>query len=68
MEENLNLDYHRARLIIKSLNTSKTIKEAAEKCGLTKRTFHTWRKNYNIKKVKNGKYERELLYWQVSIQ
>lgn len=59
MNEILNLDYHRARLIIKSLNTSKTIKEAAEKCGLTPRTLHTWRKNYNIRKNKEGMYERK---------
>lgn len=59
MNEILNLDYHRARLIIKSLNTSKTIKEAAGKCGLTPRTLHTWRKNYNILKNKEGMYERK---------
>lgn len=59
MNEILNLDYHRSRLIIKSLNTSKTIKEAAQKCGLTTRTFHTWRKNYSIRKNKEGIYERK---------
>lgn len=59
MNEILNLDYHRARLIIKSLNTSNTLKEAAEKCGLTPRTLLTWRKNYNIRKNKEGIYERK---------
>lgn len=57
MEETLNMDYHRSRLIMKSLNTSKTIKEAAQKCGLTMRTLYTWRKNYNIHKNKEGIYE-----------
>ena len=61
MEEILNMDYHRSRLIIKSLNTSKTIKEAAQKCGLTPKTLHTWRKNYNICKNKEGKYERKAI-------
>lgn len=65
MNEILNLDYHRARLIIKSLNTSKTLKEAAEKCGLTPRTLLTWRKNYNIRKNKEGMYERSTNNWQV---
>lgn len=58
-EEILNLDYHRSRLIIKSLNTSKTIKQAAEKCGISCKSLHTWRKNYSIVRNKEGKYERK---------
>jgi transposase-like protein len=68
MNEILNMDYHRCRLILKSLNSSKTIKEAADKCGLNKRTMHTWRKNYNIIKNKDGVYERKNISWKVSIE
>lgn len=67
MEEILNVDYHRARLMLISLNTSKTIKEASKKCGITVRTMHLWKKNYNIKKTKDGKYERILNHWLVKV-
>jgi len=67
MEEILNVDYHRCRLMLKSLNTSKTIKEAAQKCGLSKRTMQTWRKNYNIVKNKDGVYQRKNIVWNISI-
>lgn len=67
MEEILNVDYHRCRLMLKSLNTSKTIKEAAQKCGLSKRTMQTWRKNYNIVKNKDGIYQRKNIVWNISI-
>jgi transposase-like protein len=68
MEEILNLDYHRCRLILKSLNSSKTIKEAAVKCGLSKNTLFIWRKNYSIVKNKDGVYERKNIRWNVSIE
>jgi hypothetical protein len=68
VEEILNLDYHRCRLILKSLNSSKTIKDATDKCGLSKRTMHTWRKNYSIVKNKYGVYERNNIRWNVSIE
>jgi hypothetical protein len=67
MDEILNVDYHRCRLMLKSLNTSKTIKEAADKCGLSKRTMQTWRKNYNIVKNKDGVYQRKNIVWNISI-
>ncbi len=67
MEEILNLDYNRCRLILKSLNTSKTINEAAIKCGLSKRTMITWKKNYNIVKNKDGVYRRKNIAWNISI-
>ncbi len=67
MEEVLNMDYHRCRLILKSLNSSKTIKEAAQKCGLSKRTMQTWRKNYDIIKNKNGSYQRKSMVWNITI-
>jgi hypothetical protein len=68
MEEILNLDYHRCRLMLKSLNSSKTIKEATVKCGLNKTTMQNWRKNYSIIKNKDGVYERKNITWKVSIE
>lgn len=68
MTETLNIDYHRCKLILKSLNCSKTIRQASSKCGITTRTMYTWMKNYDIVKNKDNKYERKNLMWQVSIQ
>lgn len=56
MDEILNVDFHRRRLLLKSLNISKTHEEAAKRCGITKRTLFIWKRNYNIKKSKGGKY------------
>jgi hypothetical protein len=56
MDEILNVDYHRRRLLTISLNVSKTHEEAAKKCGITKRTLFIWKRNYNIRKNKEGKY------------
>lgn len=67
MEEILNVDYHRARLMLISLNTSKTIKEASEKCGITVRTMHLWKRNYGIRKIGKGKYERMVNPWMVNV-
>ena len=49
-DEILNIMYHRVRLMIKSLNLSKTMKEAATRCGIPKRTFYGYMKDYNIEK------------------
>jgi hypothetical protein len=46
--ENLNIDYHRLRLILKSLNTSNTIQIASDKCGISKRTMFNDMNRYNI--------------------
>lgn len=48
MEEILNLHLNKVRLIIKSLNNSKTVKEAAEKCGLADRTLYRYMKRQGI--------------------
>jgi transposase len=53
MEEVLNIDYHKARLIIKSLNKSNNFKDAAKLCGIHKRTLYNWIRIYEIKKIKN---------------
>lgn len=50
-EEILNIHHHRIRLMITSLNSSKTLKDAAEKCGIHERTMRNFKRNYNIKKV-----------------
>ena len=56
MDEILNVDYHRKRLLIISLNVSKNHEEAANRCGITKRTLYLWKRNYGIRKNKQGKY------------
>jgi transposase-like protein len=56
MDEILNVDFHRRRLLLKSLNISKTYEEAAKRCGIAKRTLFLWKRNYNIRKNKEGKY------------
>lgn len=53
MEEMLNIHYHKTRLIIKSLNKSNNFKQAAELCGIHKKTLYNWIKIYEIKKIKN---------------
>jgi hypothetical protein len=68
MTETLNIDYHRCRLILKSLNTSKTMKEASLKCGISVRTMRLWCFNYNIIKTKDKKYERKAITWNISEQ
>jgi hypothetical protein len=67
MEEILNVDYHRCRLILKSLNTSKTTKEAANKCGISVRTLRVWCFNYDIIKDNEGKYQRKINNWLVNL-
>jgi len=48
MDEILNIDYHRFRLVLKSLNSSATIAIAADKCGVNKRTMFNYMKQYSI--------------------
>jgi hypothetical protein len=67
MEEILNIDYHRCRLILKSLNTSKTVREAANKCGISVRTLRVWCFNYDIIKDSEGKYQRKINNWLVNV-
>jgi hypothetical protein len=47
-EEVLNIEYHKVRLMIKSLNLSKTIRLAALKCGISVKCFYNYMKLYNI--------------------
>ena len=48
MEEILNIEYHQVRLMIKSLNGSKTIKEASHKCGISRKTMSRRMKDSGI--------------------
>jgi hypothetical protein len=47
-EEILNIEYHKVRLIILSLNTSKTARIAAMKCGISTKCLYNYIKIYNI--------------------
>jgi len=47
-DEILNIEYHKVRLMIKSLNLSNTIKSAATKCGISVKCFYNYMKLYNI--------------------
>ena len=55
MEEILNIQHHTVRLILKSLNCSKTLQEAAQKCGLNKKSLYNYRRDNNIRYVKEKK-------------
>ena len=50
MNENLNLKFNTDKLILKALNKSETIKEAAELLGITERTLYHWLKKNNLNK------------------
>lgn len=49
-EEILNIEYHKVRLMIKSLNLSNSVKSAAIKCGVSPKCFYNYMNNYNIQK------------------
>ncbi len=53
-EEILNIEYHKVRLMVKSLNLSHSIKSAATKCGLSTKCFYNYMKTYDISK--KGQY------------
>lgn len=55
MEEILDIRQNKIRLIIKSLNLSKTVKDAAKKCGLSDRTLQRYMRNNGIRWVKEHK-------------
>jgi hypothetical protein len=53
--QDLNIDYHRQRLILKSLNTSDTILIASERCGISRKTMFNDMNRYNIVWDRNKK-------------
>jgi hypothetical protein len=63
-EEILNIMYHRVRLMIKSLNLSKTIKEATGKCGISKKCFYNYMRDYNIEKRGNVWTSNQLIHFK----
>jgi hypothetical protein len=61
MTENLNIEYHTKRLIIRALNEKRTIREAAQALGISERNLYELKKQYGIVKcnkyVVEGKYK-----------
>lgn len=52
-EEILNIEYHKVRLIVKSLNLSKDRKEASNMCGISLKSIYQYMRIYDIVKVDN---------------
>lgn len=46
--EILNIDYHRKRLILKALNRTATMPEAATMLGISERQLYNLKRDYNI--------------------
>jgi molybdenum-dependent DNA-binding transcriptional regulator ModE len=59
--EILNINYHKKRLILKALNNSKTIKEAAKSLGARPRYVVRLIKEYNFKLDKVNLFYYELV-------
>ena len=55
MEENLNIEYHTKILLIKALDISKTIGEAAYLLGVSDRTVWRYIKTYKVSKDQQTK-------------
>lgn len=55
MDEVLNIKENKVRLIIKSLNSSDNVVEAAEKCGLSDRTMYRYMRANKIQWVMEHK-------------
>ena len=49
-QEILNIEYHKVRLMVKSLNLYNNCKEASYQCGVSTKCFYNYMKLYNIKK------------------
>lgn len=60
-DEILNIEYHKVRLMIKSLNLSKTIKIAAMNCGISTKSLHIYINNYDIHKHKGVWISNQLI-------
>ncbi len=48
MEEILNIEYHKRRLLLKALNKAEIIKDAAKLLGINQRRLYMWKKDFNI--------------------
>lgn len=60
-KENLNIDYHNKRLMLKALNKHPTVALAAKELGISERTLFRWMDEYKIVQVRlfvvEGNYE-----------
>jgi hypothetical protein len=55
----LHLEFNKLMLILKILNTSKTITSASKKLGISERTIYRYIKGYNLEKSEDGWYQIE---------
>jgi hypothetical protein len=55
MDEVLNIKENKVRLIIKSLNSSDSIKDASMKCGISERTLFRYMRSNKIQWVTEHK-------------
>jgi phage antirepressor YoqD-like protein len=55
MEEVLNIKENKVRLIIKSLNSSDSVEQAAARCGLSERTLYRYMRTNKIQWVMEHK-------------
>jgi transcriptional regulator with GAF, ATPase, and Fis domain len=59
--ENLNIEHHTKELLIRALNKYRTVYEAAAALGVSERTLHNLKQQYNIVRkpvyVVQGKYK-----------
>lgn len=57
-DEILNIEYHVKRIVLKSLNKTHFVKEAARLLGISERTLHRYKRQFNISydKKKNEFY------------
>lgn len=47
-DEILNIEYHVKRIVLKALNKTRFVKQAADMVGVSERTLHRYKKDFNI--------------------
>lgn len=55
MDEILNLEYHRQRLVLKALNKAGSAEKAAKLLGITSRTVKRYLRQYSIRRCPETK-------------
>jgi len=53
-QEILNIEYHKVRLMVKSLNLYNNCAEASYQCGVSKKCLYNYMRIYDIKKEGNN--------------
>lgn len=53
----LHLEFNKLILILKILNTSKNLRQAAEKLGISERSIYRYKKEYKLEKSPTGWYQ-----------